>query len=84
MLCITGRMSLSCSRHIPPERRFQLGDRPEVFHTPHTDELLPKVEGATAEDPAVEQVGMSVARLLQREVAPVDGAMALGARAQLL
>ena len=60
----------------PPEERFVIGRGPVVSLA--IVRVLAQVEGPAAEDPALDEIGMHPAGLLDREVALVDRTVSLG------
>ena len=62
-----------------PEEGLHLRPRPELRGAERGHAV--QVEGPAAEDPALDEVGMDVGRLLDREVALVDGAVPPGPEA---
>ena len=71
-------------QHQPAEARLILRPRPIILGAERRVALLRNIERAPAPHPALDQVGMDVARLLDREIALVDRAVALRAKAHLV
>jgi hypothetical protein len=79
---MTGRISRSWAWHTRRKNGSWPGPGPEVFLA--VSGVAVEVERAPAEDPALDQVGVDAAGLLDREVPLVDRAEATRAVAQLL
>src|SRR4029450_6062609 len=68
----------------PAEERLHLGEGPELLGAPFPGCCPVEVEGAPAEDPALDEIGMDVARLLERKVNLVDRAVTARPELELL
>ena len=68
--------------HELAEERLGIGVRPVIL--PAESGIAVQIEGAAAEDPTLDQIGMDAARLLDGKVSLVDRAMPLGAEAELV
>src|SRR5207237_9804969 len=64
------------------EERLGIGARPVIL--PAERRIAVQIEGAAAEDPTLDQIGMDAARLLDGKVSLVDRAMPLGAEPELV
>src|ERR671939_620253 len=68
----------------PPEPRLVAGGRPIILRPERRIPALGHVEGAPAPDPALDQVRMDLARLLDREIALAHRSVTSGPESHLL